>query len=102
LARSEHGESLRLLEGVLGFVTIGGIAGDRPGTGGFRDEGVDELGAAGVAKKGLVAEEEEGGNGLAFGQAGEEFFVGDAGHLKNEFTWFSVMRETRRQKKRKI
>jgi hypothetical protein len=38
------------------------------------------LGAAGVAEEGLVAEKEEGGDGFAFGQAGQEFLVGGAGH----------------------
>jgi hypothetical protein len=67
LTRREHRKGLRLLESVLRFVAIGRIARDGPGAGGFRDEGFDELGAAGVAEEGLVAEEEEGGDGFAFG-----------------------------------
>ena len=59
-----------LLEGVARFVAVGGIAGDGPGAGGFGDEGFDELRAAGVAEERLVAQEQEGGDGFAFGQAG--------------------------------
>ena len=70
LARREHGESLRLLQGVLRFGAVGGVAGDGPGAGGFGDEGFDEVGAAGIAEERLVAEEEQGGDGFAFGQAG--------------------------------
>jgi hypothetical protein len=83
-----------LLEGVLRFAAVGGIARDGPGAGGFGDEGFDELRAAGVAEEGLVAEEKQGGDGFAFGEAGEEFFVGDAGHAKSEFTSFLAARET--------
>src|SRR5260221_14136625 len=73
---------------------VGLIAWDGPGAGGFGDEGFDELGAAGIAEERLVAEEEQGGDGFAFGQAGQEFFVGDAGHAKEDLTSFSVGRET--------
>jgi hypothetical protein len=87
-----------LLEGVLRLVTVGGIAGDGPGAGGFGDEGVDEFGAGGVAKEGLVAQEEEGGDGFSFGQAGEELLVGDARHAKGEFTWFGRWKKESRRK----
>jgi hypothetical protein len=69
-----------LLEGGSRFVAIGGIARDGPGAGSFGDEGFDQLGAAGVAEERLVAKEEERGDGFAFGQAGEEFLLGDTGH----------------------
>src|SRR5579859_5719416 len=45
----------------------------------------DELGAAVVAQEGLVAEEEQGGDGFAFADAILQFFVGDARHTR--FYW---------------
>ncbi len=105
MARREHGESLRLLEGVLRFAAVGGVAGDGPGAGGFGDEGLDELRAAGVAQERLIAEEEQGGDGFALCEAGEEFFVGDARHAQSEFTSFLAARETRadgREEQKKV
>jgi hypothetical protein len=67
LARREHGQSLRLLEGVLRFAAVGGVAGDGPSAGGFGDEGLDELGAAGVAEERLIAQEQEGGDRFTSG-----------------------------------
>src|SRR5260370_34989795 len=88
VGRGVVGEGWRLLEGVLCFAAVGGVAGDGPGTDSFGDEGLDELAAAGVAEERLVAEEKEGGDGVALGQGGEEFFVGGAGERGELFYWF--------------
>jgi len=46
----EHGERLRLVNGGLDFVAIGGKTRDGPGAGGFGDEAFNELRTAGVAR----------------------------------------------------
>ena len=73
LLRGEHGKGLGLANGGVYFAAVGGKTGDGPSAGGFGDEAIDELGAAGVTEIGFFSEQKNRGDGPSLFEAREEF-----------------------------